>query len=184
MSDVSQLLHEWNEGRAEARDRLVDLVYRPLRALAEYHLNGERTAHTLQPTALVHELYLRLVDQRRVDWRDRAHFFGVAAQVMRHILVDHARRKKSQKRGGPQLPLTIENSLDVCEEQNLDIVALDLALDELAAIFPQQARLVELRFYGGLTIDEAAEAMETSPATVSREWAMARAWLRRALSGR
>ncbi|MBV9497285.1 MAG: sigma-70 family RNA polymerase sigma factor [Acidobacteria bacterium] len=184
MSEVTQLLREWNAGRPEARDQLMRLVYDPLRDIAERHLHREREGHTLQPTALVHELYVRFADQRRVEWRDRVHFFAVAAQVMRRILVDHARRKKSDKRGGENIPLTIDTALDVCEERDFDLVALDLALDRLTEIFPQQARIVELRFYGGLTIDETAEALGISPATISREWTMARAWLRRAMSVR
>lgn len=182
MSELTQLLRDWSAGRVEARDELLDLVYQPLRAIAERHLHREREGHTLQPTALVHELYLRLVEQRRVDWNDRTHFFAVAAQVMRRILVDHARRRNSDKRGGAQLPVTITAALDVfAAEENFDVVALDLAMENLAAIFPQQAKIVELRFYGGLTIDETAEAIGVSAATISREWTMARAWLRRAL---
>lgn len=182
MPEVTELLRDWSEGREEARNELLDLVYKPLRAIAERHLYREREGHTLQPTALVHELYLRFVEQRKVDWRDRTHFFGVAAQVMRRILVDHARRRNSDKRGGAQLPVTITAALEVfASEENFDVVALDLAMENLAAIFPQQARIVELRFYGGLTIDETAEAVGISAATVSREWTMARAWLRRAL---
>jgi RNA polymerase sigma factor (TIGR02999 family) len=181
---VTELLREWNAGRPEARDRLMQLVYDPLRLIAERHLDREREGHTLQPTALVNELYLRFADQRHVDWRDRVHFFAVAAQVMRRILVDHARRKKSDKRGGAAVPLTIEAAIEVCAERDFDLVALDLALEQLAAMDPQQARIVELRFYGGLTIDETAEALGNSAATVSREWTMARAWLRRALSVR
>jgi RNA polymerase sigma factor (TIGR02999 family) len=182
MSAVTELLREWNAGRPEARDRLMQVVYEPLRAIAERHLGREREGHTLEPTALVHELYLRFADQRQVDWRDRIHFFAVAAQVMRRILVDHARRKKSDKRGGAALPLTLGAALEVCEERDFDLVALDLALERLEAIFPQQARIVELRFYGGLTIDETAEALGISAATISREWMMARAWLRREMS--
>jgi RNA polymerase sigma factor (TIGR02999 family) len=183
MSDVTQLLRDWNDGRPEARDQLLDLVYRPLRSIAERHLDREREGHTLQPTALVHELYFRFVDQRSVEWRDRAHFFAVAAEVMRRILIDHARRKHSEKRGGAAVPLAIETALDVCAEQNFDVLALDLALQRLAAIFPQQERIVELRFFGGLTLEETAEALGISTATVSREWTMARAWLRRAMAG-
>jgi RNA polymerase sigma factor (TIGR02999 family) len=182
MSEVTELLREWNAGRPEARDQLMRLVYDPLRDIAERHLYREREGHTLQPTALVHELYVKFADQRRVDWRDRVHFFAVAAQVMRRILVDHARRKKSDKRGGAAVPLTIDKALEVCEERDFDLVALDLALERLGEIFPQQARIVELRFYGGLTIDETAEALGISAATISREWTMARAWLRRAMS--
>jgi RNA polymerase sigma factor (TIGR02999 family) len=184
MSEVTQLLRDWSAGRAEARDELLGLVYDPLRAIAERHLHRERGNHTLQPTALVHELYLRLVDQRRVDWSDRTHFFAVAAQVMRRILVDHARRRKSDKRGGAMIPLTIGAAADVAaaDQDTVDVVALDVALENLEKIYPQQARIVELRFYGGLTIDETAAAMGVSPATISREWTMARAWLRRAMS--
>lgn len=184
MMTVTELLREWTAGEPEARDRVMQLVYDPLRAIAERHLDREREGHTLQPTALVHELYLRFAGQRHVEWRDRVHFFAVAAQVMRRILVDHARRKNSEKRGGPQLPLTIETALEVFAERDFDIVALELALERLAAIFPQQARIIELRFYGGLTIDETAEALGISAATVSRDWSMARAWLRREMSVR
>jgi RNA polymerase sigma factor (TIGR02999 family) len=175
MSEVTQLLRDWSEGREEARNELLDLVYEPLRAIAERHLNREREGHTLQPTALVHELYIRFVDQRHVDWRDRTHFYAVSAQVMRRILVDYARRRKSDKRGGALLPVTLTAALEACAEESFDVLALE-------AVFPQQAKLVELRFYGGLTLDETAEALGISAATVSREWTMARAWLRRALA--
>jgi RNA polymerase sigma factor (TIGR02999 family) len=181
MSDVTQLLREWNAGQAEARDQLMRLVYDPLRAIAERHFGREREGHTLQPTALVHELYVRLADQRQVAWRDRVHFFAVAAHVMRRILVDHARRKQSEKRGGDEHIVPLELALEACEEKNFDVVALDLALERLTAIFPQQARIVELRFYGGLTLDETAEVLGVSTATVSREWTMARAFLRGAM---
>ena len=184
MSEVTQLLREWSGGRQEARDELLGLVYEPLRLIAGRHLNREREGHTLQPTALVHELYLKLVDQRSVAWNDRAHFFAVAAQVMRRILVDHARRKKSDKRGGGVIPLTIGAALDLAAAENFDVVALDVALENLEKIFPQQARIVELRFYAGLTIDEAASVLGVSPATISREWTMARAWLRREMNVR
>lgn len=182
MSDVTELLRDWSAGDAEGRDRLMPVVYERLRAMAERQLLRESAGHTLQPTALVNELYLRFAGERRVDWRDRVHFFAVAAHVMRRILVDHARRKKSDKRGGHAVPVTIDAAVEVCEERDFDLVALDLAMERLAALFPQQAKIVELRFYGGLTLDETAEALGISAATVSREWAMARAWLRRALS--
>jgi len=182
MPEVTQLLRDWSAGREEARNELLDLVYEPLRAIAERHLNREREGHTLQPTALVHELYLRFVDQRHVDWRDRTHFYAVSAQVMRRILVDYARRRKSDKRGGALLPVTLTAALEAFSEENFDVLALDLAMENLEAIFPQQAKIVELRFYGGLTLDETAEALGISAATVSREWTMARAWLRRALA--
>ena len=182
MSEVTQLLREWSGGRQEARDELLGLVYEPLRAIASRHLHREREGHTLQPTALVNELYLKLVGQRSVAWNDRAHFFAVAAQVMRRILVDHARRKKSDKRGGDMIPVTIGAALDLAATETVDVVALDVALENLEKIFPQQARVVELRFYAGLTIDETASVLGVSPATISREWTMARAWLRRELS--
>ena len=184
MSEVTQLLREWSGGRQEARDELLGLVYEPLRAIASRHLHREREGHTLQPTALVNELYLKLVGQRSVAWNDRAHFFAVAAQVMRRILVDHARRKKSDKRGGDMIPVTIGAALDLAASETFDVVALDVALENLEKIFPQQARVVELRFYAGLTIDETAAVLNVSPATISREWTMARAWLRRELSAR
>lgn len=183
MSEVTELLRNWSAGRQDARDELLGLVYEPLRAIAGRHLVREREGHTLQPTALVHELYLKLIDQRRVAWNDRAHFFAVAAQVMRRILVDHARRRKSDKRGGDMVPLTIGAALDVAaSSETFDVVALDVALENLEKIFPQQARIVELRFYAGLTIDETAQVLGISAATISREWTMARAWLRRALT--
>lgn len=183
MSQVTELLRDWSAGRQEARDELLRLVYDPLRAIAERHLHREREGHTLQPTALVHELYIKLVDQRSVDWHDRTHFFGVAAQVMRRILVDYARRRKSEKRGGAMSPVTISDILNVAAvSDNVDVVELDEALEGLEKVFPQQARIVELRFYAGLTIDETASVLGVSPATISREWTMARAWLRRAMS--
>jgi RNA polymerase sigma factor (TIGR02999 family) len=181
VSEVTQLLRDWSDGSAAAREELLQLVYAPLRDLAMSHLRRERDGHTLQPTALVHELYLKLVQQRRVDWEDRRHFFAVAAQMMRRILVDYARRRKSEKRGGELVPVALEDALHVASAESVDVVALDEALENLSAIFPQQSKIVELRFYGGLTIDEMSEVLGVSPATISREWTMARAWLRRAL---
>jgi RNA polymerase sigma factor (TIGR02999 family) len=182
MPEVTELLRAWNEGSLVARDEVLALVYQPLREIAEHHLRRERDGHTLQPTALVHELYLKLAQQRRVTWNDRVHFLAVAAQVMRRILVDHARHRTRDKRGGAIVPVAIDEALDVQVADDVDIVKLDDAMNDLANIFPEQARIVELRFYGGLTIDETALALGVSPATVSREWTMARAWLRRTLT--
>jgi RNA polymerase sigma factor (TIGR02999 family) len=176
MSDVTQLLRDWSGGDPAARDELLARVYGPLRELAERHLRKERDGHTLQPTALVNELYLKFVEQRKVEWQDRAHFFGVAAEVMRRILVDYARRRNAEKRGGGAgAPVTLSDVHELTRQAEVDIVALDVALESLAKVFPRQAKLVELRFYGGLTLDETATVMGISPATVSREWMTARA---------
>lgn len=184
MSEVTQLLRDWSDGSSSAREELLQLVYTPLRELAGAHLRRERDGHTLQPTALVHELYLKLIKQRRVDWSDRGHFFAVAAQMMRRILVDHARKKNSNKRGGEMISVALDDALEVAAAESIDVVALDVAMEQLEAIFPQQSKIVELRFYGGLTIDETAEVLGVSAATISREWTMARAWLRRSLSAK
>ena len=174
--DVTSLLSAWRQGDNGARDRLVRLVYPELRALADRQLRGERASHTLQPTALVNEAYLRLSGLDRIDWQDRAHFVRMAARLMREILVDHARRRSAAKRdGGHRVTLT---DLDVpAEEPAMDVVALDAALARLELLDPDKARLVELRYFGGLTIEETAEAMSLSPATVKRHWQAARAWL-------
>jgi RNA polymerase sigma factor (TIGR02999 family) len=186
MSDpgVTELLLDWSGGKREALDRLLPLVETSLHDIARGHLRRERPDHSLEPSALVNELYLRLVDQRQVSWRDRAHFFGVAARMMRHILVDHARRRASDKRGGDRTRITLSESLGAPEDDRLDVVVLDDALTRLEAIYPQQSRIVELRFFAGLTIEETAESLRVSPATVKREWTMAKAWLRRAVSER
>ncbi len=182
VSDVTGLLVAWSNGDGGARDRLIDAVYRELRLLARRYLRGERTEHSLSPTALVHEAYLKLIDQRRVQWQNRSHFFAIAANVMRRILVDHARAHGAAKRGaGMQAPLQ-----DVTlgrDPYDLDLIALDAALERLAAIDERQSRLVELRFFGGLTIEEVAAALDVSPITVKRDWALARAWLYRELGG-
>lgn len=184
-TDVTQLLLEWSRGDRSALDRLMTLVYAELRALAARKLRQERSGHTLQGTALVHEAYLKLVDQRQVRWQDRAHFFSVAAHLMRRILVDHARRHATAKRGHgrPTLPLE-ETEAPATPMPLLDWLALDEALDRLAALDARQARIVELRFFGGLTIDETAEVLQISPATVKNEWSLARGWLYRELQGR
>jgi RNA polymerase sigma factor (TIGR02999 family) len=179
---ITQLLLAWSGGRREALDDLLPLVYDELRRLASRYLRHEPIDHTLQPTALVHEAYMRLIDQRKVQWRNRAHFYGVAAQIMRRILVDHARTHRAEKRGAgwKRVPL-IENELPAGSEA-VDVLALDEALDRLAAFDPQQGRIVELRYFGGLTIDEVAEVVGVSAATVVREWTVAKAWLRSELT--
>jgi RNA polymerase sigma-70 factor (ECF subfamily) len=177
--DVTQILQEVSGGNKEAPARLMPLVYDELRRLADHYLRQERPDHTLQPTALVHEAYLRLIDQTRVDWQNRAHFFGVAAQLMRRILVDHARRHRASKRGGLQQKLTLDEAVDYSQARDFDLVRLDEALTALAEFDARQSRVVELRFFGGLTIEETAEVLDISPATVKVDWSMAKAWLRR-----
>ena len=168
-----------------ALDELMPVVYDELRRLAQRYLSRERPGHTLQTTALVHEAYLRLVDQKSVDWQNRAQFFGIAAQMMRRILINHARERNAQKRQGYATKVSLDEAISVFENREVDLVALDEALDKLAGLDPQQAQIVELRFFGGLTIDEAAEVIEISPATTKREWEAAKLWLRRQLgSGR
>ena len=183
--DVTGLLLAWGRGDQSAADRLVPVVYDELRRQAERAMRREGGEHTLQATALVHESYLRLVDQRRVEWRNRAHFFAIASTVMRRVLVDHARARLAAKRGGGAAPVShagvAAGTPDGTDEA--DLIALHEALEKLAALDPDQARLVELRYFGGLTIEETAEALSVSPATVKREWALARAWLRRELAG-
>jgi RNA polymerase sigma factor (TIGR02999 family) len=178
-SQVSKLLVNWRQGDEGAREELIPLVYDELRRLARRHLRRERPDHTLQSAALVHEAYLRLVRQDQPQWQNRAHFFGVAAQLMRHILVDHARNRAAAKRGAGAQRLTLNTDVALPQERGLDLVSLDEALNELAALDPQQSRVVELRFFGGLSIEETSVVLGISPATVKREWATARAWLRR-----
>jgi RNA polymerase sigma factor (TIGR02999 family) len=175
---VTALLRDWSGGDQAALERLMPLVYAELRKLAASYLRSERPNHTLQPTALVNEAYLRLVDQRNVNWQNRAHFFGIAAQMMRRILVDHARRRQAGKRDAA--PYLLQASADLPGGfRDLELLALDEALRGLAALDTRQARIVELRFFGGLTVEETAEAAGVSPATVKREWRTARAWLAR-----
>ncbi|MFL6254689.1 MAG: sigma-70 family RNA polymerase sigma factor [Pyrinomonadaceae bacterium] len=181
--EVTQILQEVSGGDREAPARLMPLVYDELRRLADHYLRQERPDHTLQPTALVHEAYLRLVDQTRVDWQNRAHFFGVAAQLMRRILVDYARRHQTSKRGGLRQKLTLDEAVDYSQTRDVDLVRLDDALTALAQFDARQSRIVELRFFGGLTIEETAEALDISPATVKVDWNMAKAWLRREIGG-
>jgi RNA polymerase sigma factor (TIGR02999 family) len=181
--DVTRLLIEWKHGDAAALDRVLPLIYAELRRIASRHLRRERPGHTLQPTALVHEAYLKLVQATELDWRDRAHFFAVAARVMRQILVDHARARQAEKRGGAFQKVSIEEVAAPGVTADIDLLALEKALGRLGDFDPQQGRVVELRYFGGLTIEETAEVIGISPATVKREWMMARAWLRRELSG-
>jgi len=164
-----------------AFDRLAPLVYRELRRLARHYMAHERRDHTLQPTALVHESYLRLLNQKTVDWSNRLEFLSIAARMMRRILADHAIARKAEKRGGGAPKMELDAALDFCDERAIDVAAIDHALRDLEAMDPRQAHLVELRFFGGLTIDETAEVMAISPATVKREWLTARRWLQREL---
>ena len=181
-SDVTRLLVRLTDGDRGAVDQLMPLVYDELRRIASAHLRRERSGHTLQATALVHEAYLRLIDQRTVQWRNRAHFFAIASRMIRRILVDHARTTNAAKRGEGAAKLSLDEAIATPGGRDLDLVALDDALETLARVDPDQSRLVELRYFGGLTIDETAEVMQTSAATVSREWSSARAWLFRELS--
>lgn len=179
---ITQLLIDWGKGDQAALEKLMPLVYSELRRLASNYLRRERAEHTLQPTALVNEAYLKLVDQRNARWQSRAHFFGIAAQLMRRILVDHARQRQAVKRGGvEQHRLSITSAEAVVKQPEIDLLALNEALDELAQMDPQQSRIVELKFFGGLSIEETAEVLAISHATVERDWKLARAWLRRQL---
>jgi RNA polymerase sigma factor (TIGR02999 family) len=179
--NVSQLLADWSRGDEEALARLMPLVYEELRRLADSYLRRERRNHALQPTALVHEAFIRLTGQE-LHLENRAHFFGVAAQVMRCILVDHARARATAKRGGDAQRLALEEAVDAPAPREVDLIALDDALTSLARFDPQQARIVELRYFGGLTIEEVAQVTGVSPATVKRKWNLARAWLHREIS--
>ena len=183
VENITELLVGYSRGDKEALDKLMPIVYDELRRQAARYLRREQAGHTLQTTALIHEAYVRLVDQRNVQWQNRAHFFGIAAQMMRRILVDHARTKKRAKRGGSNVKVSLADAAVPVKEQDLDVVALDEALTRLAAIDEQQSRVVELRFFSGLTVEETAEVMGISPATVKRDWSMAKAWLHRELSG-
>jgi len=180
-SDVTRLLAAWSDGDPTALDRLLPLVYADLRRIAGRQLRSERPDHTLSATAVVHEAYLRLVGQRQVSLEDRAQFFAAAAAQMRRILVDHARRRAAQKRGGPELRITLDEEIAAGDERDLDLLSLDQALDELEALDPRVARIVELRFFGGLSLDDTALAMDVSRRTVAREWALARGWLHKRL---
>ena len=174
---ITARLIAWNSGDTGARDDVIEAVYQELRRMADRYLRFESPGHTLQPTALVHEAYLRLIDQTKVSWQNRAHFFGVAAQMMRRILVDHARTKQRDKRGGPARKLSLDEAMDVSKERAADLVALDSALESLTEIDARKSRVVELRFFGGLSVEETAEVLAVSPQTIMRDWKLAKAWL-------
>ena len=181
--DVTGLLQAWQKGDRDALEALMPLVYGELHRLAEIHLRNERQGHTLQPSAIVNETYLKIVDRPAANWQNRVHFFAVASRAMRQILVDHARRKAAQKRGGGQELSRIETEVMTLPKE-VDVIAVDDALKKLAALDPEQAQVVEMRFFGGLTVDEAAAALHISKASVHRKWVVARAWLHRELVGR
>lgn len=179
---ITELLVKWSSGDRAALDELMPLVYGELRRLARSYLRRQRQSHTLQPTALVHEAFLRLIDQKSVSLQSRGQFFGLAATSMRSILVDHARRHRAAKRGGSQYTMTLSGAERLMGKSDVDLLALDDALNALEAIKPQHSRVVELRFFGGLTIEETADVLGVSHATVERDWTFARSWLRRELS--
>jgi RNA polymerase sigma factor (TIGR02999 family) len=177
--EVTQLLRDWSDGDKAALDRLMPLVYAELHRRAKHYMRGERSGHTLQPTALINEAYLRLINYKEMRWQNRAHFFAVAAQAMRRILVDHARRRKAEKRGDAGYVIPLDEVVAAAEPRDVDLVALDDALTGLAAIDPQKSRIVELRFFSGLSIEETAEVLGVSPDTIRRHWNSAKAWLHR-----
>ena len=180
---ITQLLIDWSKGDQAALEKLMPLVYDELRRLASNYLRRERASHTLQPTALVNEAYLKLIDQRNPKWQNRAHFFGISAQLMRRILVDHVRQHQAVKRGGSEKQrISLTSAEKVARTPEVDLLALNEALEELEKMDPQQSRIVELKFFGGLSIEEIAEVLKIGHATVERDWKMARAWLRRQLS--
>ena len=176
---VTQLLVELSKGNHAAVDLLLPLIYDELRRLAANYMRRERQGHTLQPTALVHEAYMRIVDQRSDNWQNRAHFFGVAAQIMRRLLVDYARASNAEKRGYEFQKVSLDENIDKASEQSAELIALDDALKALALIDEQKSRIVELRYFGGLTVEETAEVLGVTPITVKRHWRMAKAWLHR-----
>jgi RNA polymerase sigma-70 factor (ECF subfamily) len=179
LKDVSGLLADWRDGNEAARDELIPLVYDELHRLAVHHMARERSGHSLQATALVNEAYLRLVDQRQAQWENRAHFFAVASRMMRRVLVDHARKRHYAKRGGVARQVSLDETMIVSEEKAPDVVALDDALTRLAAIDPRKSQVVELRYFGGLSVEETAKVLRVSPVTVRRDWNTAKAWLYR-----
>ncbi len=186
VDDVSLLLRAWSDGDQSALAKLTPIVYNEIHKLAQRYMNGERPGHSLQTTALVHEAYIRLVDYKRMQWQDRAHFFAVSSQVMRRILIEHARRH-NLKRGGRMQHVSLEDAVTVCGAEGMDpsgiLVPLDDALTLLARVDPRKVQIVEMRFFGGLSVDETAEVLRVSPVTIKRDWRAAKAWLYRELSG-
>lgn len=180
--EITQLLRAWSDGDRDALEKLSPLVYKELHRLAKHYMAGERSGHTLQTTALVNEAYLRLIDWKNVHWQNRAHFFAVSAQLMRRILVDFARSHRQAKRGGDTRQVSLDEALVVSYDRSADLVALDDALNALAEIDPRKSQIVELRFFGGLSVDETAEVLSVSPRTVLQDWAMAKVWLLREIS--
>ncbi len=180
--EVTQLLADWGKGDRSALDKLFPLVHSELRRIAQRQMSGERPGHTLQATALVNEAYLKLAGQKGFDWQNRAHFFAVSAQVMRHVLIDHARAHARDKRGGGAIQVSLNEALVVAEDQAAHLIALDDALHMLESLDPQKGKIVELRYFGGLSIEEAAEVLKVSPRTVRREWQRAKAWLYRMMT--
>ena len=181
--EVTGLLQAWSAGDEEALQRLTPLVFRELHRAARHYMAGERTGHTLQATALINEVYLRLIDARQMDWQNRAHFFGICGQLMRRILTDFARSRRYQKRGGGVAPMPLDEALMVGSQPDRDLVALDDALKRLALVDERKGRVVELRFFGGLDVKETAEVLKVSKETVMRDWKLAKVWLLRDLSG-
>lgn len=179
---ITKLLLQWREGKLEALDELVPLVHAELRRIARNFMRRQNPGHTLQTTALVNEAFIRLVDSNRVNWQDRNHFFAISAQLMRRVLVDVARRKNSLKRGGERIQVTLDDRLNVSDEKETDLIALDEAMSMLAELNPRQSQIVELRYFGGLTEEQIADTLEISSRTVRRDWNLARAWLFRELN--
>jgi len=181
--EVTQLLLDWGQGDQAALDKLIPLVYQELRRLAQRHMRRENPGHTLQTTALVHEAYVRLIDQKNVRWQNRAHFFAVAARLMRRILLDRARWRLCAKRGGGARQMSLDEAADFSLDRAAEMIALDDALQRLAAIDPRKSQVVEMRFFGGLSVEETAETLQVSPETVLRDWRLAKVWLLREMSG-
>lgn len=180
--EVTRLLREWSEGDQAALDQLIPLVYDELHHLAHQHMRREKPGHYLQTSALINEAYMRLVDQPQIRWENRSHFFGIAARLIRRILVDEARKRNSEKRGGRLIQVSLHQAEDISQEQATNLLALDDALKNLETIDPRQSEIVDLRFFGGLSIDETAQALKVSPGTVMRDWTFARAWLRQRMT--